>query len=188
MAEIDDNELAILKRAHGLLDSLYNDPKHGMSFKKMMKEKLPDARIPELDIVENVTKPYDEKISALEAENKKFREDMEAWQKKQADREEEQQVRLTLDDVQKKYKLTDDGMSKVVERMKEKNNPDAEAAAAFILRQQPTPKPATPAAYLPSELNLYGSSTADEQYADLNKDPVKWFDRQCAEILNGDGE
>ena len=27
-----------------------------------------------------------------------------------------------------------------------------------------------------SEMNLFGTSTADEQFADLHKDPIKWFD------------
>lgn|SRR5574337_35591 len=186
MAEIDDAELETLRRAHKLLDGLYNDPKHGMAFKRMMKEKIPDAKIPELDIIEQVTKPYDERMTALEAENKKLHDELELDRKTRKEREEEDSVKLTLAEVQKKYKLTDEGMQKVIDRMKEKNNPDAEAVAAWLVSQQPAPKPVTPTGYQPSELNLFGSSTQEEQYADLHKDPLKWFDKQVADILSED--
>src|SRR5574337_56914 len=169
MAEIDDKELDTLRRAYKLMDDLYSDKEYGMAFKKMMKAKAPESRIPELDIVESVTKPYDDKIASLVEENKKLREEWENDRKSRKDKEEEVFVRATLDDVQRKYGLTDDGMQKVIARMKDKNNPDAEAAAAFVLSQQPKTKPATTSNYTPSDLNLYGSSTADEQYKELHE-------------------
>src|SRR5208282_1740778 len=178
MAEVDDNELAELRKAHGLLDKLYRSKDNGMAFKKLMKAEMPEAHIPELDILESVRKPYDDKLSAMEAENKKLREEWDADRKARSDKENETEVRMTLDQVQKKYNLTDDGMAKVVDRMRTKNNPDAESAAAFIVSQQPAPSPSKAPSYLPSDLNLYGVSTQDDVYADLHKDPAKWFDKE----------
>src|SRR5574337_42132 len=185
MAEIEDDKQAQLQSAYDLMNSLYSDKDHGLAFKKMMKAKRPEANIPELDIIDTVTKPYDERMTALAEENKKLQTQMSEFLSKQQQRDDEHQVQLTLAQVQEKYKLTDDGMEKVVARMKEKNNPDAEAAAAFIVSQQPAPPPQkTGTNYFPGNLDLYGTSNADAQFEGLHKDPVKWFETEVASILN----
>src|SRR5574337_687178 len=110
MAEIDDDKLAQLQSAYDLMNSLYSDKDHGIAFKKMMKAKRSEANIPELDIIDTVTKPYDEKMTALAEENKKLQTKVDEFLSKQQQRDDEHQVQLTLAQVQEKYKLTDDGM------------------------------------------------------------------------------
>ena len=186
MAEISDAELATLQRAKSLLDTLYSDGDMGMDFKRMLKKKFPDARIPELDIVDKERKAIDEKINPIAEENKKLKERLEKWETDQRNKEEEGALKATLSDVQKKYGFTEEGMQKVIARMKDKNNPDAESAAAFIKSQEPKPQTIKSSNYLPQDMNLFGSSqkSDDESIKALHMDPRKWQDNEIASILN----
>lgn len=181
--EISKSDLAILQNAHKLLGDLW-DGKTGMDFKKMVKAARPDTKIPELETIEAVTKPYDEKITHLTENNKKLEERLDKWEEDQKNRSEESELSSTLHDVKKKYSLTDEGMDKVIARMKEKSNPDAEAAAAWVRDQLPKTKPVNNSNYTPQSFNLYGSSEKDEKWEALNKDPIKFFDNEVATILN----
>ena len=184
MVEISDQELAIKNRAVALLDRLWSDPKEGMSFKKKVKELLPDTKIPELDIVESVTAPLIADIEARKEENKKLAERLDNWEKSQTDLKEENALQARLDRAKKQYSFTDDGMQKLVDRMKAEKSADVEATAAWVAAQERKSKPITDSALMPTAMNLYGSNQADENFADLNKDPIGWAEREMVKILN----
>lgn len=184
MAEISDAELAVKNRAVALLDKLWNDPKEGMSFKRKVKELVPDVKIPELDIVEGATAPLMAEIEEQKKANKTLSDRLDNWEKTQKDGKEEVELQSQLDSIKKAYGFTIDGMQKVIDRMKEKNNPDAESAAAWVASQERKTKPVTDSALMPAALNLYGSNSEDESWADLNKDPIKWADREMVKMIN----
>lgn len=177
--EITKAQLDTFQRGMALLDKLWPD----MDFKRMVKAKQPDIQIPELDIVDQATKPVNEKMAALEADNKKLREDWEADRKSRQDERAMIDFRSELTAAQKKFGLTDEGLQKVVDRMKDKNNPDVEAAAAYVLSQQPKPEPVAPSGLAPESFNLYGVQEKDDNWSELHKNPIKWFDKQAAAIL-----
>lgn len=184
MPEISDAQFATLQRGQALLDKLWNDPKGGTAFKKRVKEIIPDAKIPELDIVDEATAPL---VAALEEQkkaNKSIADRLDNWEKSQKDSKEESELQSQLDSVRKTYGFTADGMDKLITRMKEKNNPDAEAAAAWVAAQERKAKPISSSNIGPSALNLYGTSTEDDTWAALNKNPEKWFDNEVATMLN----
>lgn len=184
MAEISDADLAVKNRAVALLDKMWNDPKEGMSFKKRVKELVPDAKIPELDIVDSATAPL---VAALEEQKKTSKtlaDRLDNWEQNQKNSKEEGELQTQLDHIQKQYGFTVDGMQKVVDRMKAKNNPDAESAAAWVASQERKAAPVSNSALMPTALNLYGSNSEDESWAALNKDPVKWADQEMVKMIN----
>lgn len=184
MPEISQSELETLRRSEALLNKMWNDPKEGLNFKRKVKEYAPDARIPELDMIQAAAQPFEEKFTKQAEEIKTMRERLEAREKKEKDDKEESELEASLARVKSQFKFTDEGLEKVIARMKEKNNPDAEAAAAWVAAQERKAKPISGSNIGPSALNLYGSKTADEQYAALNKDPIAWADNEIATMLN----
>jgi hypothetical protein len=84
-----------------------------------------------------------------------------------------------------KYALNDDGFEKMVHRMKDTGNvSDAEAAAAWVVQNQPPPAKPGPT-WGAADLNLFGSSqeSQDAKVRMLHTNPEKFFDNEVAEIL-----
>lgn len=185
MAEITDERLAALTRAEKLLDALWNDKEKGLEFKKMVKAKVPDANIPQLDIIDTVTKPYNEKMASLEESNKKLTERLNNWETEKLNAKEEADLAKQLDAIRATHRFTDEGMKKVVERMRDKKNPDAEAAAAWVLAQEPKAKPVASSVVpgVPGKANLFGSAKASDDWKELNADPVAYADQEIANII-----
>lgn len=178
------SDLIILQRAHALLDKLYTHGEKGLEFQRMLKAVIPEARLPQLERIETLTKPYDEKFSKLEKEMKEDKESRAKEKQEAKDKEEESSLRKTLDQVKKDYGFTDEGMQKVIARMQDKKNPDVEAAAAYVARSEPKAKPTASSSYTPSSLNLYGANEKDEKWAELNKNPMGFFDKEVNKVLD----
>jgi len=183
--EISENELATLRQAKGLLDGLWNNPANGTKFKRLLKETNPKLSIPEIDIVDEAKRPIDEKLSAFEEGFKKIHERLDAKEKTDKEQKEERDLRKELDDVRGKFNLTDEGFNKVIQRMKDKKSYDPEAAAAWVVAQEPKVTPAGESKLgLPGKINLYGSAKEDKDWADLNKDPMSFFDSTVEDVFN----
>jgi hypothetical protein len=84
-------------------------------------------------------------------------------------------------------------MEKVFSRMKEKNNPDVEAAAAWVTDHEPKQSPLTNSSYSPAGMDVFGSSSGDKEFEEINKHAFdgKWFDKEVRSInedfINGRG-
>lgn len=174
--------LKLLERNANLAEALWNDPKHGMKIKEIAKEKWPDSNIPELDAIREVKKTESDILTKVEETKKETIARIEAFEaERKKEKEEAREARAKSDfesDVEsakKKYQLTPEGMEKVFARMKEKNNPDVEAAAAWVTDHQPAPLNHTSA---PSAFNPFGSRSEDKDWELLNKNP---FDGKFAE-------
>jgi hypothetical protein len=137
-----------------------------------------------LDIVANVTAPLVAEIEEQKKANKSLADRLDSWETNQKNGKEEAELQGQLDSLKKTYSFTPEGMQRVVDRMKEKNNPDAESAAAWVLAQEKKARPITDSALLPQALNLYGSNSEDENWAELNKDPKGWADRELVKMIN----
>lgn len=188
MVEINARDLADLQRfaqSGRVAEQVWNDPKHGMELKALVKKAIPDANIPELDVLNETNKVRDEasiKFEAMEAKLAKFEEDNNRRIEEAKVQKEEAGFAAKLDAVRKAKNFTDEGMKKVIDRMKEHNNPDVEAAAAYVLSQEP--KHPTQSAYAPQTMDLYGSNSGAKEFEELNRNPVAYFDRVAAEIMN----
>lgn len=186
--EINARDLAELQRlaqSGKVAEQVWNDPKHGMSLKALVKEAIPDANIPELDVLNQTNKVRDEasaKFDAMAERMAKYEEENNKRLEAQNVEKEEAKFASRLEAVRKSKNFTDEGMKKVIDRMKEHNNPDVEAAAAWVLSQEP--RVPTKSAYAPQPMDLFGANSADQEVIEWNQNPVSKFDKTVAEILN----
>lgn len=184
VVEIQKDSLEALNQTRQLFDTLLNDGEFGMALKRKVKEKIPAARFHDLEVVETVTKPYDEKINKMAEDHKKLQERLDKYEQEKINSAEEGELNKELDRVRSVYKFTDDGMKKVISRMTEKKNPDAESAAAWVMSQEPKTAPVTPSSLFGGKANLYGSGSETDEWRELNKDPEAYADREMANILS----
>src|SRR5262249_55162173 len=89
-----------------------------------------------------------------------------------------------VESVKKKYKLTQEGMEKVFARMRDKNNPDVESAAAWVTDHEVKSAPVASSSYSPQNMDMWGSSSGDKEWEALNRDPVRWGDNTITEMVN----
>lgn len=186
--EINARDLAELQRlaqSGKIAEQVWHDPKHGMALKALVKEVMPDASIPELEVLNATNKVREEadvKFNALAEKLTKFEErEQQRIDERKVERE-EISFAAKVDAIRKAKNFTEEGMKKVFDRMKEHNNPDIEAAAAWVLSQEP--KVPTQSAYAPQTMDVFGSASGDQEWAELNANPGKWYDKTVMEILN----
>jgi hypothetical protein len=187
MPEISDAQLAVYKQTTDLMEALYADKEHSLSFKKMVKAKIPGARIPELDIGEQIVEPIRTELVEANAKVSALTERLDKMQKDREDADLDGKFRTALTSTQQKYKLTDEGMSKVMDVMKARQLADPEAAAALYLRDLPPVKPAGGPGYLPQNIDMFGSQQgekAEEKVRSLHNNPMNFFDNEVREILS----
>lgn len=182
MAEISDQDLAVKNRAVALLDKMISDPKDGLATKRRIKELLPDANFPELNIIDTATSPLLAELEEQKKVSKTLADRLDSWERNQKDSREEGELQSQLDGIRKQYGFTVDGMQKVIDRMKEKNNPDAESAAAWVASQERKAKPITNS-ITAQNMNLYGSNEVDDNWKALNLNPEKWAVGQMEQML-----
>jgi hypothetical protein len=188
MAEIEDAKLADLQRANQLLANLLDDPKDGLSFKRKIKEKYPNANLPDVAIIEQATAPVMEELTQtqarLDALDKTFNDYKASVESKEA----EGQLRGALDKVQKEYSFTDEKMAEVVETMRTQDLAHApEAAAALVAKSLPHATPTGSRSSLRTQpLDIYGmqSSKIDEAYRTLHERPWDFFESQVFDVLD----
>lgn len=200
LVEVSKSLLNQLQGTAKLTNAIWNDPKYGMTVKEIVKEKYPDANIPELDAIHSVKRAESEIHTKVEESTKQILSRIEAFEKSQKDRDEkeattkaEKEFADQVESTKKKYQLSPEGMEKVFSRMKEKNNPDVEAAAAWVTDHEPKQDPLMNSSYSPSGIDMYGASSGDKEFEEINKHAFdgKWFDKEVRKInedfLNGRG-
>jgi len=183
-------EQAVAAKSVEVLAKLLKDPKLGSSVKRAIKAIEPNANFPELDAEDQFVAPVREEVAGVRKEVSGLAERLDKLIQQGSDRDAETALRADFDAVQKKYGFTDDGLQKVMERMKAKNSPDVEAAAAFIAESLPRARPATATGtnHLPESFNLKtmmgGGDDSDARATAVSKDPWAFFDAEVRDILN----
>lgn len=190
IVEVSKSRLLALENVNQLKEALWNDPTTGPKIKELVKDKFPQADIPEVDIIRNTRKMEAEVLTKVAEKEKAVDEKISAFEKKWADRDEaaakakeEKEFESEVAAVKKKYQLTSEGMEKVFARMRDKNNPDVEAAAAWVTDHE-VKAPTQQSNYAPDTMDLYGSNSGADEWADLNKDPRRYGDKVITEIIN----
>lgn len=188
---VSKSQLRLLEQTAQLTKALWDDPKHGLTIKEAAKEKFPDAIIPEVDSARALRSAREELQAEFDAKTKTLRDEIDAdrkartEEKEAAEREKaEKKFSDQVDATKRKYQLTPEGMEKVFARMKEMNNPDVEAAAAWVTDHQQQAKPTDASNYSPTEMNLYGSAHHDSQWEELNKNPLRWGGNEISKMLD----
>ena len=188
--EIDQDTLATLQKANNLFTELLDSQKTGLSVKKMIKEMHPEAKIRDLDLIETVTQPYDQKLAEanarLEALQKLVEEDKASRESEKA----ENSLRSSLDRIKKEYGYSDEGMTKVIETMRDRNLAhDPEAAAALVKQAMPKAAPiSSRSSLLPQRLDIYGMQSPtdkmDEKWTQLHRQPWAFLEDECIAVID----
>ena len=184
--EVPASRLAILEKVEKLANGLFNDPKLGMGVKAAFKEKYPDAILPEVDafraaqsVKQEVIGAVDDRIKGLSETMNKFIEESKADRQKANEARENADFTQAIKDAQTRYRLTDEGMQAAFQRMKDQNNPDVEAAAAWVSSNISKAEPVSGSSYTPN--NPFGikfsDRSPDAQYGH--------FDVQTYEVIHG---
>lgn len=200
LVEVSRSLLNQLQGTAKVANTLWNDEKVGMANKERTKELFPNAVIPEVDALHTVRKSESDILAKVEATKTETLSRIEAFEKAQKERDEkdanakaEREFAADIENTKKKYQLTSEGMEKVFARMKEKNNPDVEAAAAWVTDHEPKQSPLTNSSYSPQGLDVFGSSSGSDDFKEINETAFtgQWFDKEVRRInedfINGRG-
>lgn len=182
---VTKEQFAILQRGMGVLNKMWTDPKDGLTFKRKVKSLEPTWAIPEVDVVDQAAAPFRAEIDTLKKSVTDLVDTITTERQTAAERREETTLQERLTAARKEYQLTDEGMDKVIARMKETGNPDPSSAAAWVTDHMPKAKPTSgSSSFGPSAANLFGVKTQDDHWKDLHTDPDGWFDREVEAVLN----
>ena len=184
---VDQEQFESARRAQSLLNTLLEDPKHGLTVKKIVKDKFPDARIPDLEFLQQVGAPIQAKMQEMEATQAALRAELEQVRNTQAINKATRDLKKSLDQVKSEYGFTDEGMAQVVETMKTRNLAhDPEAAAALVQSKMPKPKPASSRSSLLSpNLDIYGmQGQKSDHYDKLHSHPWSFFEDECVAVFD----
>jgi exonuclease VII large subunit len=177
-------DLAVLRKGQDVMNKLWSHPKYGLETKQRVAELDPAMTAPELPIIAQVTKPVNDAIKTLSEKLDSVVTRLDTREKTEKDRAEENDLQSKLERAKKDYRLTDDGMKKVVEYMKEHNVADPLAAAARVTDLEPKAKPTRASSFGPSPANLFGSRTQDTQWEKLHTDPDGFFNDTVEQVLS----
>lgn len=181
-------ELETLRAIRAVMDKAWDSKETGSDFRKLLKKVDPNLRVPE-DIADSVIAPVNARAEAAEKAAKETQERLDKFLAESKDKEDTATLRSELTAAQKKFGLDDEAMAKVMTRMKDKANPDVEAAAAWVAAQVPKPQPIADHGISSISADLFGTTKQEDAFKDLHTggDPFKpggWFDKEAAKILN----
>ena len=69
-----------------------------------------------------------------------------------------------------------------IQRMRDNNNPEVEAAAAYVADSMPKPGPATGYDYLGGNVDVFGSQSETDQWKGLTANPDRWLTNELRTI------
>jgi len=186
--ELAKDRADALLRSEALLQSLLDDPKHGLGIKRAIKEKFPTARTPDVDLLDQVTKPFEEKLTSVQSALEKVSKDFVDYRQSVQDREAEQDLRTKLDSIRYDFSFNDEGMAAVIDVMKTRNLAhDPEAAALIVQSKQPKPQPMSVRnSMLGEKVDMFGltNNDMDKKWERLHAKPWDFFDDQVVEVID----
>lgn len=165
--------------ALALHNQLLADPKTRKKALRLIKEKFPDASIPEIDAAEPmeteisaIGKKVEEALTELRADNKKLRDEL-------ATKEQDQQIVGKFSALKAARGYTDEGLDNIKKLMVDKSIADPEAAADHFDALNYKPAPIEPSSWAgTSYLNV-----KDEGVKSWLDDPDGMTDRAINEVL-----
>lgn len=184
------SQAELWQRSTALLDRMLGDPVDAPAVEAIIAKHNPAATFPGRAAREAIVNPLMEAVdkraaeiqAKLDAEAAARTELQAKWDARETAeaeaRQKAQETALTnrLTEIQTKRGFSDETMQKVLERMRENNNPDVDAAAAWVAESIPKPLPTSGHDYLPSTVDVYGSSEdpATTAWKGLHENAQKW--------------
>ncbi len=177
MAEINDDELAALKKSAEILKALHNDGGTGIELKKLMKKKWPTWSDPQLDALEEVSKAEEKLGKAAEEKMSKVEkmvQDLLDERKKDKEEATVNSFKERLAKVREDYGYTEEGVNKILEVMKDRGITNPEDAAVIFEKNQPKPT-AEHKPYTGRMTFVSPDSKDDPDYKKLMNDPEQFM-------------
>lgn len=182
--EIDETELATLRRAAALLGQLNNSPKSRTHLERAVKEHYPDVQTEE-EQIQRYAQPHVDKlqsrIDSLESSIRERQEAEEKARKEAAEKAADDNLRVQFQHL-KKNGFTEEGIGKVVEIMVNENIPSVDAAVALFEKRNPKPVEVA-SAWEPQTWKIADDESAGPKAADWFKDQDGTSDRVIADTL-----
>ncbi len=179
MAEIDDNEYALLQRYRAVLDGLNGDPKAKKHLESALKVVNPSIRT-EADMAEEYAAPYRDQIQALDSKFDTFLTAQAEERRVAEERRADEVFNAQLNRI-KGAGYTPEGIERIVNLAKERGIGDLEAAALLFDKQNPPP-PVINDAFSPPSWNYEQNAVEDSKA--LFEDEDRWADQTAANVLN----
>ena len=185
-------EADTLRGIKALMDKAWDNKETGAPLRSLLKKIQPDLKTPE-DITDSVVAPINARAEEAEKMAKATSERLDKFLAETKDKDDTATLRADLSAAQKKFRLDDEGLTKVMKRMKEKNNPDVEAAAAWVAASAPKPQPIADHGMSSISADLFGTTKKDpiSEARQSGGDPFRpggWFDQEAIKILNEPAE
>ncbi len=173
MPEISDAALAELQQAHSLLKALHSDSKIGFDFRKMVKQKFPNASIPELEVL-GKTEEFGANLE------KKLDDFLKAQEKKELDGK-VRDFDTRLKKIAKDRGYTEEGEKKLLEIMATTGVQTPEDAVILFEARQPKDS-AKPRQFSSRMQFIEKQGKDDADFDNLMNDPEQWMADQ---LMNG---
>ena len=179
MAEVADDQLVVFQNAMRLLEGMNKNPEAKRSLEKAIKVLHPEVETEE-EIAARMTQPGLEKVEGVAA---KLQERLDAFDKREADLKEREQVAQLESAVGRLRSAgyTDEGLEQIKKLAVERSIPDLEAAAALFDKQNPPAAPQQPG-WQPDHWANADSGDTDTKALFANED--RWADNEAAKVLN----
>lgn len=173
-------------RSTALLQKLLNNPKHAPKIEEAIAEVNPQATFPGRDAREAAMAPFKAELESERTKREALEARLNARDEKDAadiQTRQESDLLAKMTAIRSKRGFSDDMMDKVVARMREQNNPDIDAAAAYIAESIPRSAPIAGHDYLPSTVDNYGLASRDEAWKGLHENPDQWQTKELRDIV-----
>lgn len=169
-----------MQRAYDLVNALWNDGEVGAKIRSTAKSRY-NIQLPD-DAVDSRIEPLNKKIETLEKTLADERAERAKKAEEEATNKQKNDIEGALNAARQKYNLTQEGFDKMVERMKATQNfSDAEAAAAWVVSNEPKPVNPGPS-WQPKNIDLKGNLNK-EMVKLLHDDPEEYENQQLAEFF-----
>ena len=170
MAEISDQELAVLRGSRALLDKLLS-PKTRRKVEPLIKEHFPD----EVVTTDDVMAPYTAEVSDLK---KMFTEFVDGEKGKKLD----DALSRDIESLKEKRSFTDEGIEKLKKYRVERQLPSIMDAADLWDHRNP-PQQQEPSLISPTDWG-FGRKTDDKDIELLFKDKDAWAEKEAQKAWN----
>jgi len=173
----------VYQRSAALLDKLLGTPDTALEAERLIKRVNPEAKFERSEIAALYTKPIQDELATTREELAALKKQAEEERAARAEHDREAKLMERLTKAQRKHGFDEATMTKVMERMREQNNPDVEAAAAFIAESVPKPAPVAGNNTFPGTLDVYGTQSKSEEFKGFHDNWRTAFDGEVRKIL-----
>lgn len=182
---VDRGQHELASKSAELLSKMLGDPRTAARAEELVSQINPDAKFPQRDMRNAILQPVEARLEAEQTARKALEDRLNARDAADAEARtaRDQDAMMTrISAVKAKRGFSDDAMEQVIQRMRDNNNPDVEAAAAWVADTLPKPGPATGHDYLGGSVDVFGSQSETEQWKGLTANPDKWLTNELRTI------